>query len=227
MNALVVVAHPDDELLGCGGTCRRLADEGARVSSCVLSAAADARFDRPALDRLHEVADASSRTIGITDTLRYDFPNIQLNVVPHLDVVRAVEEAILRFRPDWIFTHHPGDLNIDHRVCYEATMAAIMLPQRLSRNLSPTMIRRVYLMEIPSSSDWAFAPEGGFRANSFFDIGSTLERKMTALREFDGALKPHPHPRSEENIRAHAQVRGAQVGLTAAEAFCLVRDLNV
>lgn len=227
MNVLVVAAHPDDELLGCGGTIRRLADAGHRVSTCVLSANADARHARPPLERLHAVAADSDQVIGVAESVRYEFRNIQFNVVPHLDMVRAIEAVIVRERPEWVFTHHPGDLNIDHRVCHDTTMAAVMLPQRMSSPLPPTLIRRVYLYEVPSSTDWALAPGGGFQPNAWFDISATLERKMDALRAFEGALKPHPHARSEENVRALARVRGGAVGIEAAEAFVLVRELNI
>jgi len=227
VNILVVVAHPDDELIGCGATLKKLSDQGHQVFSCILSSNADARHNRPSLERLREASSASSRIVGIRESIHYEFKNIQLNVVPHLELVQSVEEAIVRFRPEWIFAHHPGDLNLDHRISYEATMAAALLPQRLSRDLPATMIRRVYLCEIPSSTDWAFAPDGGFRANAFFDVSETFEAKMRALHQFEGALKPHPHSRSAQNIEALARVRGAQVNVPLAEAFCLVRDLSL
>src|SRR4051812_44609392 len=135
MNILAVVAHPDDELLGCGATLRRLADKGNSVFTVVLCSTADARHARPSLGRLYEIAGESERIVGITDSLKYEFKNIQFNTVPHLDMVRAIETAIEKFRPSWVFTHHVGDLNVDHRVCYEAVMAAVRLPQRRSRDL--------------------------------------------------------------------------------------------
>ncbi len=227
MNVLAIVAHPDDELIGCGATLRRLHDAGHGVFSCVLSANADARYNRPELDRFHEVAAAADRLIGITDSMRFEFKNIQLNVVPHLELVTAVEQAIVAFKPSWVFTHFPGDLNIDHRVCYEVAMAAALLPQRLSRDLPVTMIERILLMELPSSTDWAFPVHHGFVPNSFFDVRQTMAAKIEALRTFEGALKPYPHSRSEENIMNLARVRGAQIGVETAEAFCLVRDLNL
>ena len=164
------------------------------------------------------MAEASARIIGIAESVRHEFKNIQFNTVPHIEMVRVIEEAIVRFRPESIFTHHPGDLNIDHRVCWEATMTAAMLPQRLSRDLPSTLIRRVYLFEIPSSTDWAPAPFPPFEPNAFFDVTGTFEAKMRALQQFEGALKPHPHARSEENMRALARVRGGAVGVEYAEA---------
>ena len=227
MNVLVVVGHPDDEILGCGGTLRALADQGHRVTTCVLSGDADARHARPGLADLHQMAAECARMVGITDSHRHSFKNIQLNTVPHIDLVKAIERAVVEFQPEWVFTHHPGDLNIDHRLCWEATMAAVMLPQRLSSALAPTLIKKVFLFEVPSSTDWAPAPFATFAPNAFFDTTHTIERKMAALRAFEGALKPHPHARSEENVRALASIRGGAVGVAYAEAFFLARDLYV
>jgi LmbE family N-acetylglucosaminyl deacetylase len=225
MNVLAVVAHPDDELLGCGATLRKLANEGHNVYSAVLCSNADARFNRPGLERLHEVAGESAARVGIRDTMNFDFPNIRFNAVPHLEMVQAVESAIERFRPEWVFTHHFGDLNVDHRFCYEATMSAVKLPLRNSRDIPVTLIRKVLLFEVLSSTDWAPPTDPAFRPNVFFDARATMDDKVAALESFEGALKPFPHSRSVQNVRALAQLRGAQVGLEYAEAFCQVHGL--
>jgi LmbE family N-acetylglucosaminyl deacetylase len=225
MNVLVVAAHPDDELLGCGATLRKLANAGHGIFTCVLCSQADARHARPGLTRFQEVTRDAERMIGVGDSLKYDFLNIRFNTVPHLDIVRAIEAAILQFRPEWVFGHHPGDLNVDHRVAHDATMAAIMLPQRLSTDLPATLVRKALLFEIPSSTDWASPLSAAFRPNCFFDVEETLEDKLRALDAFEGALKPFPHSRSRENIRHLAHIRGGQVGVAAAEAFCVVREL--
>lgn len=226
MNILVVAAHPDDELLGCGATLRRLADEGHDVFSAVLCSQVDARHNRPDSARLAAMAHASAQMVGIRETMSFDFPNVRFNSVPHLEMVQAVESAIARFRPQWIFTTHGGDLNIDHRVCHETTMAAIALPQRLRRDLPVTMIERVYTFEIVSSTDWAPTTFDAFRPNAFFNVEKTLETKIAALEAFEGALKPWPHPASSENLRNLARLRGATVGIEAAEAFTVIREVT-
>jgi N-acetylglucosamine malate deacetylase 1 len=223
MNVLAVVAHPDDELLGCGATLARLKAEGHRIFSVVLCGQADARVDRP--PDLERYAKEAAAMVGIEETMAFAFRNIQFNVVPHIEIVRAIESAIDRFRPEWVFTLHPRDVNIDHRVCYEATMAAILLPQRLTRDMPPTMIRKVFLAEVLSSTDWAAPTELAFQPNAFVDVSATFSAKIAALEHFAGAMKPFPHSRSIENVRHLAHLRGAQVGLELAEAFTVVRDV--
>jgi LmbE family N-acetylglucosaminyl deacetylase len=225
MNILTVVAHPDDEILGCGATLLRLKNEGHRVFSGVLCASADARTDRPA--DLERVAAEAAAMVGIEESMLFNFGNVRFNVVPHIEMVQAIEQAIDKFRPEWVFTLHPRDLNIDHRVCYESTMAAVMLPQRLTRDMEPTMIRKISLCEVVSSTDWAPPTEPAFQPNTFVDVSATMEQKLAALAHFAGAMKPFPHSRSIENVRHLAHMRGAQVGVELAEAFVTVRDLIV
>jgi LmbE family N-acetylglucosaminyl deacetylase len=226
MNILCVAAHPDDEILGAGGTLRKLRNAGHNVYTCILCGPADARHARPSDARLREVIAKAESIIGITDSMKYEFRNIQFNTVPHIEMVAAIEKALVAYRPAWVFTHHPGDLNIDHRVCYETTMAALALPQRLSTDMPPSMIERVFLFEILSSTDWAPTTMEAFRPNSFFDVAETFETKVAALNAFEGAMKPFPHSRSVENVKHLAHLRGAQVGMELAEAFVLIRDLN-
>ncbi|HYC60449.1 MAG TPA: PIG-L family deacetylase [Thermoanaerobaculia bacterium] len=225
MNILAVVAHPDDEILGCGATLLRLKNEGHRIFTVVLCADADARRDRPS--DLSRYAVEAAQMIGVDETENGGFANVRFNVVPHIEMVQFIEKAILRFRPSWIFTHHPSDLNVDHRVCYETTMAAARLPQRLTEDVPVTMIERIYLCEVPSSTDWGLPLSVPFQPNSFFNVSATIDQKIRALEHFRGALKPAPHTRSKENVRALAHVRGGEVGLEAAEAFVLVRHVTL
>jgi LmbE family N-acetylglucosaminyl deacetylase len=225
MNVLFVVAHPDDEILGAGGTIRKLRNEGHEVYTCVLCGPADARFGRPSDEKLRDVIAKAESIIGISDSMKFEFANIRFNTVPHIEMVAAIEKAIRAYKPSVIFTHHPGDLNIDHRICYETAMAAIMLPQRLSTDLPPAMIERVYLFEILSSTDWAPPTMLSFSPTTFFDVKSTFDTKLAALEAFEGAMKPFPHSRSLENVKHLAHLRGGQVGLELAEAFVCVRDV--
>jgi LmbE family N-acetylglucosaminyl deacetylase len=225
MNILLIIAHPDDEVLGCGGTLRKLANEGHNIYTCVLCAPADARHERPDWQSFQQAVDTAEAAIGIKDSLKYEFKNIQFNTVPHLEMVKAIEAAIVKFQPEWVFTHHPGDLNIDHRVCYEASMAALRLPQRMSQDMPVTLIKKVFLFEVLSSTDWNPPIGMAFRPNCHVDIQDTFDTKMQALEYYGNAFKPFPHSRSRENIKALATLRGAEVGIAMAEAFCVIRDL--
>ena len=218
MSVLIVVAHPDDEVLGCGGTAAGLALQGVPVHTCILSGNADARRQHPTSPALQAHACNASRVLGLAEPCLGDFPNIAFNPVPHLELVRFIEERIAASGAHTIFTHHPKDLNDDHRHTSLACQAAARLFQR-----RPGMkkLRGLYFVEILSSTDWAFPANGeGFRPDCFFELGTgLLDRKIAALREYPGVMRDFPHPRSEEVLRALAACRGGQAGMHYAEAF--------
>lgn len=218
MSVLIVVAHPDDEVLGCGGTAALLAEQGVAVTSCILCGQVDVRQHRPELPDLLKDTYRAQAILGIHDPILGDFPNIQLNTVPHLHLVQFIERALLETGADTVFTHHPADLNNDHLHTSLACQAAVRLFQRRP-GVKP--LAGFYYMEIPSSTDWAF-PETGqqFRANAFIEIGETfLMKKIEALRAYRGVMRPYPHPRSDEVLRGLAAYRGGQAGANYAEAF--------
>jgi len=162
-------------------------------------------------------AEAAQALLGFGSPIFGDFPNIRLNSVPHLDLVRFIERALEETQADVVFTHHPCDLNDDHVQVSRATQAAARLWQRGAKVPS---LRRLFFMEIPSSTDWALDPSRrDFRPDTFVEIGERLELKLAALAKYRGVMRPYPHPRSEEVIRALATLRGAQAGLRGAEAF--------
>ena len=215
---LFVVAHPDDEVLGGGGIAAALADQGQEVTACILSSVVTARDRRP---QDHELLDdilGAAKTLGMQTPILGDFPNIKLNVVPHLDLVQFVEAAIVSTGATQVFTHHPGDLNDDHRQVAAACQAAARLPLR--RDGLPKL-QGLHFMEVPSSTDWAFPGSGPtFHPNSFFELHETnLERKLEALACYRGVMRAMPHPRSVEVVRGLAAVRGGQAGMIFAEAF--------
>jgi len=218
MPVLVVVAHPDDEILGCGGTVSKLTEVGIPVSFCILSGEAEARRNRPDLKELHSDIHQSGALLGVKDIRLGGFPNISFNTVPHKELVRFIENAIESTGADIIFAHHPGDLNDDHRKASHVTQAAARLFQRKP---GIPRLKKLLFMEILSSTDWAF-PEGNqpFAPNLFFEIGEEgLGKKIEALRSYRGILRGFPHPRSEEILAGLAAYRGGQSGLRYAEAF--------
>jgi LmbE family N-acetylglucosaminyl deacetylase len=217
MPVLIVVSHPDDEALGCGGTAARLAAEGIDVYSCILAVEAQARHDRPEVPELIQDMLNAHRLLGVRDPIMGEFPNMDLNRVPHLDLVQFIEEAMVKTQADVIFTHHPHDLNNDHYHTSLACQAAARFFQRQPGKLP--RLKALYFMEILSSTDWAFSGRGEFRPDTYFEIEDTLEKKIEALQAYRGIMRPFPHPRSPEILRGLAAYRGGQAGLRYAEAF--------
>jgi LmbE family N-acetylglucosaminyl deacetylase len=215
---LIVVAHPDDEVLGCGGTAAVLASSGEQVRACILCGEAGARRGRPALDQLKADIDAAQERLGLQPAITGGFDNLAMNTVPHRTLVEFVERAIIETASDVIFTHHPADLNDDHLHVSRACQAAARNAQR--GGAAPPL-RALFFMEVPSATDWSFA--GGnspaFVPDCFFEIEQAMDRKLSALVAYRGVMREFPHPRSEQCIRGLAAVRGGQSGMKYAEAF--------
>jgi N-acetylglucosamine malate deacetylase 1 len=216
-SVLVVVAHPDDEVLGAGATIAALTRKNITVNSCILSGQVDARKNRPELPDLHADIQKAEQILCIHKTILGPFPNIEFNTVPHLQLVQFIEAAILETEADLIFTHHPGDLNNDHLHTSLACQAAARLFQRKP---DAPRLRGLFFMEILSSTDWAFrSMNNAFQADTFFPAGETLAQKIAALQAYRGVMRDFPHPRSEEIVRGLAAYRGGQAGMDYAEAF--------
>lgn len=214
---LIVVAHPDDEILGFGATGAKLTDLGEIVQAVILCGAADQRKHRPTDEDLAADILQANRTVGFQPPILGNFPNIRLNTVDHIDLVTFIEDTIRKFQPHRIFTHHPSDLNDDHGQVSRTCLVASRLFQR-SPEVRP--LQSIHFMEIPSATDWAFPCNGpGFTPNTFVEIGPYLDRKLTALGCYRHVMREYPHPRSEEVIRGLAACRGAQCGLSFAESF--------
>ena len=218
MNVLIVIAHPDDEGLGAGGTIRKLTQRGHTVDCCIMSGSVDARTQRPASVELRADIEKSREALGIRNMILGDFPNIKFNTVPHLMLVKHIEAQIEKLGSQIIFTHHPADLNDDHTQTARACLAASRLWQRRD---GVHRLEGLYFAEVPSSTDWAFAGhERSFEPNTFVEISETdLEAKIASVAAYRNVMRPAPHPRSKENITALAHWRGAQAGYIYAEAF--------
>jgi LmbE family N-acetylglucosaminyl deacetylase len=223
---LVVAAHPDDEILGCGGTMARLALEGHDVRIAILAEGMSSRYarreeaDQRQLGHLHANAQQAADKVGAKELVLCKLPDNRLDTVPLLEVVKVVEDLIVRFRPAVIYTHHPGDLNVDHGVVHRAVLTA-------TRPTAGQCVREIYSFEVPSSTEWTFQQLGpSFRPNVFVDIATTLETKIAALACYETEARPFPHPRSAEALRAIATRWGSVAGLQAAEAFELIRSVR-
>lgn len=224
---LVVAAHPDDEALGCGGAIARWVDEGVSVmvgfiSDGVGSRNEDGGADKDVLAIRRQAAEESVKVLGVTQEPHFgDLPDNQLDMVPLLTIAQQVEALIERFQPDTVVTHHAGDLNIDHQRVHQAVLTAC-------RPQPGHCVRRLLFFEVASSTEWQTPGSGAipFEPNMFVDIGETLERKMVALRAYEAEMRPWPHTRSQEAVDHHARWRGAAVGVPAAEAFILGREVG-
>ena len=219
----IIAAHPDDEVLGCGGTAIAHARRGDVVHILILAEGITSRDDsRNADARAAELVywrDVARRAGTLLDVRSIEFaglPDNRMDSVDLLDVVKRVEAFLAPLKPDRIYTHHGGDLNIDHRITHQAVLTAAR-PQGPG---SPTLL----FFEVPSSTEWAtpgsFPP---FLPNWHQDISDTLEAKLSALAVYESELRPWPHPRSIQAVRDLARLRGVQVGVPAAEAFMLGR----
>lgn len=223
---LVIAAHPDDEVLGCGGTIARLSREGHSVYIAIMGEGVTARYpkrgqaDKALLRKLHRRSQQAAELLGARDVFPFQLPDNRFDTVPLLDVVKQIEALIERIRPSVIYTHHGGDLNIDHAIVCRATLAA-------ARPAAGCPVREILTYEVPSSTEWAFGQNTpAFCPNVFVDISAALEKKIQAMRLYESESRPFPHPRSPEALRALAQWRGSTAGLAAAEAFELIRKVQ-
>jgi len=223
--ALVVAAHPDDEVLGCGGTIARMTSDGVAVH--VLLMADGVRSRESDLEELlpqklaarTAAAESAARTLGCASVELLDLPDNRLDRVDLLDIVRRIERVVHARRPSVLLTHHAGDVNIDHRLVHDAVIAAC-------RPQPGHPVDELLFFEVPSSTEWRPPGSGEpFTPNWFVNVSETFGKKLEALAAYDTEMRSFPHPRSLRAVDALAQWRGAAVGVDAAEAFMLARKV--
>lgn len=221
---LVFAAHPDDEVLGCGGSMARLADEGVAVHVHFLAdgVGARGRAARPDAKMLKARRGAALKAcdiLGAASVTFGDLPDNRLDATPLLDIIKQVETRMEAVRPALVLTHHTGDLNVDHRRVHDAVVTAC-------RPHPAQSVRTLLFFELPSSTEWQTPGSGApFMPNWFVDISKTLARKIEALKAYRMEMRSWPHARSIEAITHLAHWRGASVGVEAAEAFLLGRTV--
>lgn len=225
-NILIVAAHPDDEVLGCGGTIARHVDCGDNVFILIAAEGATSRgmirnteSFSDTLSILKNAANNSARILGASQIEFLDFPDNRLDTVPLLDLIKQIEIKIDTFRPHTVYVHHSGDVNIDHQRLHEAVVTAC-------RPVPGHSVSRLLSYEVPSSTEWQ--PPGSkpsFQPNWFVDVSAYWDKKISSLREYSCEMRPWPHPRSIESVEHLARWRGSQVGVHAAEAFYLLRNI--
>ncbi len=223
---LVIAAHPDDEVLGCGGTIARHADNGDEVWITIVAEGATSRQQHrnrdeasEELSKLTQSAQKASVILGAAGVELLDLPDNRLDSIDRLDVIKQIEAKIELHKPQVVYVHHSGDVNIDHRRLHEAAVTAC-------RATPGNCVKRLLSYEVCSSTEWQppySAP--AFHPNWFVEISAQWDRKLEALNAYNSEMRRWPHARSIEAVGHLAHWRGAQVGVETAEAFCLLRNI--
>ena len=225
MRYLIVAAHPDDELLGVGGTIRKLANEGVECRAVIIGEGLTSRADKRAeadFDKLKELqkdARAAAEKVGYQSIDFCELPDNRLDSIDLLDIIKVVSKYVDLYQPDTIFTHHHGDLNIDHRIVCEAVLT-------VCRPVGEYCVENIYSYETASSTEWNYTYGEPFAPTVFFDVTDTVEAKIEGMSCYRSESAEHPHPRSAKALKALAAYRGSNVGVDMAEAFMSLREVH-
>jgi LmbE family N-acetylglucosaminyl deacetylase len=220
MRILVFAAHPDDEVLGMGGTIARHAVRGDAVRVVCVTDGSSTQYpgDAGRREQKNREARAAAETLGVREYVHLDLPDMRLDTLPHVEINRVVEEHVQAQRPEVVYTAHP-DVNRDHRMLFDSVAVA-------TRPAPDQPARRILTYAPTSSTEWTPAATNWFVPNWFVDITDTLARKLDAFACFETEQRPYPHPRSTRALEAHAEFFGATVGCEYAEPFVLVRSIE-
>jgi len=217
---LIIAAHPDDEVLGCFGTVARLIKEGYEAYTLILGEGKTSRdtekLDNELLVLNDEIIKANNK-IGIKETIIHNFPDNRFDNIDLLDIVKLITKVKDEIKPDIIFTHYEHDLNIDHKITYQAVITA-------TRPMEDECVKEIYSFEILSSTEWNYPLS--FSPDVFFDISNTINDKLDAMKEYKSELCKYPHPRSIEGIKLNARYQGLRVGKQYIEAFKSIRIIK-
>lgn len=224
---LVIAAHPDDEVLGCGGTIIKHVEDNDEVHIMILAEGITSRditrntlLRSEELKKLHEDTSSCAKIMGVKDIELYDFPDNRMDSVPLLDIVKKIEIKIEKFQPHIVYTHHNGDVNIDHTIAHIAAVTAC-------RSLPGQCVKRILFFETLSSTEWQMQTSSKiFKPNWYVEIAKTFEKKINALKCYSSEMRKYPHPRSYEGVKILAQYRALAIGGEYAEAFSLGRNIE-
>jgi len=237
MKILVIAAHPDDEVLGMGGTIKKYVKNNHEVKIAIMATGIFARRDtsyknstrykisenaiklmKKEVAKLQNDSKKAAKIMGVDDIEFMNFPDNEMDKISNLEITKKIEYLIEQFDPDIVYTHSQYDVNIDHRILYNTTITATRPTQKCK-------VKEVISYEVPSSTEWYFPSR--FSPNIFVDISKELSIKIKALMAYKNEIRKFPHPRSAEAIEIIAKKWGTVSGFNAAEAFCLVRQLYI
>ena len=220
---LIIAAHPDDEILGCGATIAKHTNRGDQVKILITAEGLTSRDSKlhktakQALFKLKKTAQKANQELGAKDVVFFDFPDNRMDSFDLLEIIKPIEEVINHFKPNIIYTHHDSDLNIDHKILSQAVITAC-------RPTPNSSVREIYFFEVLSASHWGNGPS--FTPNYFNCVSDFIEHKISALETYKSEMRNFPHARSIQAIRALATLRGALAGLNSAEAFEIFRIIK-
>ena len=218
MRVLIISPHPDDEVLGCGGTIAKYVDRGDTVYLCMITTVYPPEWSEEYIQNKKIEITNSTEILGIAKTFFLDLQAVKLDIVPQKQINDLLQKIVNETKPDIVFIPWKGDLNRDHRIVFESSLVA-------TRPLNTT-IKKILAYETLSETEWGQSIEA-FHPNVYEDISSYISKKLDAMRSYKSELKEYPHPRSLENIEILAKKRGSEVTIKFAEAFMLIREINV
>jgi len=223
-NILVIVAHPDDEVLGCGGTLSKFSKLGYKINVIFFSDGVTSRNLNNSkikgnILKRKKSSFKASKILGIKKTEFLNFPDNQFDTMPLLAIVKFIEDLISKYKPSIIFTHYDNDLNIDHKIISKAVITA-------TRPHSKYFVEKLLLFEVLSSTEWNFSSSKKvFSPNVFINISNDIKKKIKAIKCYSQELRKWPHPRSVEGINNLAKFRGSTIGCKFAESFISLREI--
>jgi len=223
MNILVIAPHPDDEVLGCGGTIKKHTNKGDNVYLCIVTKAYTPDWSKAFIENRKKEIACAKGVLGIKEIFFLDLPTVKLDTVPQKKLNDLISNCVNKVKPEILYIPFAGDINKDHRLVFEASLVAA----RPKPNFS---VKKIFSYEVPSETEWGTARAKGieeiFIPNEYVDISETLEVKLKAMSCYKSELKEFPHPRSLKAITVSAEKRGSEAGLQAAEAFMIIREIS-
>lgn len=222
---LIIAAHPDDEILGVGATVVRYVKQGDDVRCIILGEGQTSRWNNreevseEIVKELHKDTLKAAKIIGFSKTYFADFPDNRFDSINLLDIVKYIENIVNEYKPSVIYTHHGGDLNIDHQLTYKAVLTA-------TRPINKCSVKEIYSFETLSSTEWDFSYNSMFKPNVFIDVVETFDKKIEAMKCYETELCEFPHPRSIKGLEVYANKWGSVVGKKYVEAFQLIRKVE-